>query len=82
MIQITNKEKEKPKSVSGGNILYGSYFMGVIPGNPRQLYFCSRLGITSLENGQLYFPEYQTITVDEFEYVDIEVTLKPFTRVV
>jgi hypothetical protein len=56
--------------------------MGVIGGTPRQLYFCSRLGITSLENGQLYFHEYQTITVDEFEYVDIEVTLKPFTKVV
>jgi hypothetical protein len=82
MINITNKEKEKLKSIKAGEILYGSCFMGSIGSTPRQLYFCSRLGIVSLESGQLYFPEYQTIIVDEFEPVDIEVTLKPFTKVV
>jgi hypothetical protein len=78
MIKITNK-KEKPKSINCGAIPYGSYFLGKIGEGERQLYFCSRLGIVSLENSLEYHFE-STKLIEDVEFVDIEVTLKEFTK--
>jgi hypothetical protein len=75
----------KNKSMRVVKILFGTCFLGIIEAHPRQLYFCSRAGIVSLENSSIYYlfdKSNLDMLVYNFEYVDMEVTLKEFTKVV